>query len=183
MKYRFIPLLSLLATPALATESGTEFAPLRVEHRKETLYIVAASRRDASHGGVALAWLPPAAIPVCMGKTLKDCENDDHSRRIIEYTDPDGTARIGFRDLPHEDPNRVLTEWVTSEMPYNKSNPSLLPQLWALPVVSHALVSRNATGSNEMKIEPISEQNTIKANITYTVWPNGEGFRIDSLIP
>ncbi len=177
--------LTLLAIPctAGATEEGAQISPLKIETHDVDLYAVSAGLRDGKASGVELAWIPASVTAQCMGKTLRECDDLDHNRRVIEYTDPDGTKRIGFADIPPETPNRVLAEWVTTETPYNKSNPTLLPQLAAMPAISAFLATFPKEGANEKMLEPLQSANIVHATITWTLWPNGEGFRIDKINP
>lgn len=150
-------LACLLAASASAVGPGENVQPLQQKTWTLTLYVVGFGRADAGHlTGLHLAWIPPEIEYTCLGHQLSFCQKLPQERRY---------------DIDAKSPSHLLTEWVSLERAQDKK---IINKAGGMKLIRR--LSADYRGSQpELFVE---KSNRVKALVQWTLWPNGESFRV-----
>jgi hypothetical protein len=141
------------------------------------LYISAVGYSAADLTGVELVWVPESVEAACKDRSLKECESLDYERRVIRSAGAENVP-IGLKPPTGEIPSRVLKSWVTIRDPWPESK-DVLETL--RNILSRPPELKNKIGSLEYRYPTLQADRSVKGQLKWELWSNGENFRIQKV--
>ena len=143
-----------------ATKPGAKLEKLDEKKLLVNLYVTAVAFKDGKLTGAMFVWLPQEIKSQSLGKSLKEARELDHKRRMQLMKNK--TKNNGI-------PRRLLHTWVNQQ----SKNKNILKK-----IAKFKYVAQLAKSNGEHHFKQIDPKKTIKAQIRWDLWPNGESFHI-----
>ena len=160
-----------------ATSLGSHLEVVEEREFVVDLYLVGLKLSDnLKIKGAHFAWLPAQVKEECLNKSHDECRTYYHEHYRVDKNVEGGIAGLRrnsfLKKIFNEHPDRVLDEWLTSDMRYNNER-LLLDRLANLKFIAGLLKNGNKDWSF-----PIMKDKKIKARIHWELWPNGQNFKV-----